>query len=46
MKVIHIIIEEERMSYITLRNENGDIYEFEIDAEGELTKFIRNAKLY
>jgi len=46
MKVIHIIIEEERMSYITLRNENGDIYEVDIDNQTALTKFIRNAKLY
>ncbi len=46
MKVIHIIIEEERMSHITLRNENGDTYDIDIDTQEELTKFIRNAKLY
>ena len=43
MKVIHIIIEEERRSYITLRNENGDIYEVNTNNK-DLTKFIRNAR--
>ena len=44
MKVIHIIIEEERMSCITLRNENGDMYEIDTADEEDLTKFIRNAR--
>ena len=44
MKVIHIIIEEEMWSHITLRNENGDIYVIDTELHENLTKFIRNAR--